>query len=134
MNFFKNITLLLFFGMITSPMMCMDSPVDEKHPTSFLGMMALHKETKQYEQAKQKRICALQQHQNMVQELKSLDVANKKYLPVLKQTIIAAVVDKSLSSLSSFDKEVVSPNSVATYCREKQIVQKPLKGILKKSK
>lgn len=134
MNFFKNITLLLFFGMIASPMMCMDSPLGEKHPISFLGIMALHKETKQYAQAQQERNCTLQQHQNMLQQFKSLDVENRKYLPILKQTIIAAVVDQSLSSDVL---EAISPNSVATYSRvrtEKSIAKMPLKGILKKSK
>lgn len=130
MNFFKNITLLLFFGMITSPMHSSDAPVDKDHPTSFLGIMALPENIERRE-IKKARLNVLPKQQRVLEELVA-EVEKRRI--AFKQVVVAAVVDKSLSSLSSFDKEVVSPNSVATYCREKQIVQKPLKGILKKSK
>lgn len=133
MNIFKNITLLVFFSMIALPVVSMDGPLGKKYPTSFLGMMALHKKTKEYKQAQGERNCALQHHQNMLQQLKSLDIEHKAYLPLFKQTIVAVVGDKSLSTQSTDVLEASSPNSVANYSRT-NTENKPLKSILKKSK
>lgn len=145
MNFFKNITLLLFFGMITSPMHSMDFSFRKKLITSleFSSQLVLCEKklqdiTKAANAAalvKQINDQRLQELNEKIDEFKSVDKDHYKTQQVLKtpQFFEYVTLYAEKERIEFFAKSTpTSPNSVASYTRN--VEQKYLKGILKKSK